>query len=112
MVQRAPQEFLWPPIGTARDNRPPFEKSGRYDEDGPMAAFWQAWFADPELRLPRGRYEITAYLHHGPRRPRCIGPSQTLTASVAIEVVADPGPPESSPPTPLPSTTPAGAPRG
>lgn len=65
----------------------PFEKSGGYDADGPMAEFWQTWFEDPELRLPRGRYEITAYLHHGPRGSRCSGASDTRTASVAIEVV-------------------------
>lgn len=65
----------------------PFEKSGGYDADGPQAHFWQEWFADPELRLPEGRYEITAYLHHGARGSRCGGPWETLTASVSIEVV-------------------------
>jgi hypothetical protein len=68
----------------------PFEKSGGFEADGPRAEFWQEWFEDPELRLPAGRYEITAYLRHGARGSRCGGPRDTLSASVAIEVVPAP----------------------
>ncbi len=96
----------------------PFEKSGGYDPDEPMATFWKLWFADPVLRLPEGRYVITAYAHHSGRNGRCSAPRKTLTASVAIEVVPAAA---SSPthcravrrscatasPSPGPSTTPA-----
>jgi hypothetical protein len=69
----------------------PFEKSGGFDPSGPMAPFWKLWFADPVLRLPEGRYVITAYAHHSGRNGRCSAPRKTLTASVAIEVVAPAG---------------------
>lgn len=65
----------------------PFEKSGGYDREGPLAEFWEDWFEDPELRLPAGRFEITAILHHGAPGSRCAGAHRTLAASVAIEVV-------------------------
>ncbi len=70
----------------------PFAKSGGFDADGPMADFWRTWFADPVLRLPEGHYVITAYAHHGNRGPFCSGPWRTLSASVAIEVMAAPAP--------------------
>jgi hypothetical protein len=38
----------------------PFIKSGGYSPDEPDAAFWEAFFADPELRLPAGEWEIIA----------------------------------------------------
>jgi hypothetical protein len=82
----------------------PFEKSGGYDPDDPMAPFWKLWFADRHLRFTEGRYVITAYAHHGGRNGRCIAPWKTLTASVAIEVLPRP---ISSP---VPSVEPSGAP--
>ena len=89
----------------------PFEKSGGYDPDDPMAPFWKLWFADRHLRFTEGRYVITAYAHHGGRNGRCIPPWKTLTASIAIEVLPPPGvSPDPSPaasPSPGPSTTPA-----
>jgi len=72
-----------------------FEKSGGFDADGPMAGFWRTWFADSILRLPEGQYVITAYAYHGGRGAVCTGPWETLTASVSLEVVAEPTPPPS-----------------
>ncbi len=68
----------------------PFAKSGGFDADDSRADRWRSWFADPVLRLPEGRYVITAYAHHGGRGSYCRGPWTTLEASVAIEVVAAP----------------------
>ena len=89
----------------------PFEKSGGYDPDDPMAPFWKLWFADRHLRFAGGRYVITAYAHHGGRNGRCIPPWKTLAASVAIEVLPPPGvSPDSSPAaSPAPGPTPSQA---
>ena len=37
------------------------QKSGGWLSDDPRAAFWRAWHADPELRLPAGHFELTAF---------------------------------------------------
>ena len=63
----------------------PFGKSGGWDGDDPMADFWRAWFADPELRLPAGRYRITAHL--GYRGPAEDASARSLEAAVVIEVL-------------------------
>jgi hypothetical protein len=38
----------------------PFAKSGGYAQDDPLASDYQSFFADPELRLPPGRWRIIA----------------------------------------------------
>ena len=38
----------------------PFQKSGGYTADDPNAAFYRTYFADPVLRLPAGRWKLTA----------------------------------------------------
>lgn len=38
----------------------PFAKSGGYSPDEPLAPFYEAYFADPELRLPAGTWTISA----------------------------------------------------
>ena len=40
--------------------RRPFAKSGSWSADDPSAEFYEAYFRDPLLRLPPGRWEITA----------------------------------------------------
>lgn len=87
-------------------------KSGAFAAGDPLADFWRSWFADPVLRLPEGRYVITAYAHHGGRGPVCHqGPWETLTASVAIEVLprpaSSPDPSPAASPSPGTSATPA-----
>ncbi len=37
-------------------------KSGGWTPDDPNAAFYQQWVDDPELRLPAGTWEITAWV--------------------------------------------------
>lgn len=60
-----------------------FQKSGGYSNDDPMADFWRAFFADPELRLPAGEYRITASAHYGARE---CGDETTVEASIVIVV--------------------------
>ena len=38
----------------------PFNKSVAYSPDEPDAAFYQAYFDDPEFRLPAGRWQVSA----------------------------------------------------
>jgi hypothetical protein len=38
----------------------PFHKSGGYTAEDPDAAFYEAWLAEPEFRLPAGRWRVTA----------------------------------------------------
>jgi hypothetical protein len=60
-----------------------FQKSGGYSNDDPMAGYWRRFFADPELRLPAGKYRITATAEYGD--PDC-GGWRTLEASIVIAV--------------------------
>jgi len=77
----------------------PFSKAGGYDADDPMAPFWRTWFADPELRLPVGRYRIAASLGYTPLADQVL--ARSLEASVIIEVLL------SAAASPSPSVTPA-----
>jgi hypothetical protein len=63
-----------------------FTKSGGYDASGPDAAFWSAWFDDPELRLPAGTWRIYALARY--RLPGASGETE-LVADVEIEVMDD-----------------------
>ena len=38
----------------------PFSKSGGFSADDPLAPFYEAYFASPELRLPSGKWTISA----------------------------------------------------
>jgi hypothetical protein len=38
----------------------PFAKSGGYSEDDPNADFYRTFYADPVLRLPSGRWKVSA----------------------------------------------------
>ncbi len=62
-----------------------FQKSGGYSNDDPMADFWRAFFADPELRLPPGEYRITASADYHHPGPDC-GRQQDVEASIVIIV--------------------------
>ena len=39
----------------------PFFKSGGFSADDPKAEFWQQYYSEKELRLPKGEYTIVAY---------------------------------------------------
>ena len=38
----------------------PYSKSGGFTEEDPNADFYKAYFADPVLRLPAGKWKVTA----------------------------------------------------
>jgi len=63
----------------------PFEKSGGYDMDDPMAPFWTAFYNDPDLVLPAGHYRIFAQVQYD--IDDCTGHPSELLAEVLIEVV-------------------------
>lgn len=84
---------VWP--GECRDFRiqraTPYEgifaKSGSFANDSPDAAFYRAYFNDPVLRLPVGRWRVTARVEGSENS--CAGRSIRVEASLSVEVAAD-----------------------
>lgn len=64
----------------------PFHKGGGYSADDPDAAFYRQFFADPEFRLPAGRWQITATAPFSLGPDSCGGPPINLRASVTLTV--------------------------
>ena len=62
----------------------PYVKAGGWDEDGPNAAFYRAFFADPLLRLPRGTWRVIATTEFFVGD--CPGPSHKLDAILELVV--------------------------
>ena len=62
----------------------PITKSGGYSNDGPDAAFYQAFFADPLVHLPAGEWDITAVAEFVENE--CGGPDHSLTATIRVRV--------------------------
>ena len=58
-------------------------KSGGFSADDPDAAFYRAFFSEPLVRLPAGRWEIAAVASFvvGDRRPE-----HSLRASITVTV--------------------------
>jgi hypothetical protein len=63
----------------------PFVKSGAIPSGLPGAAYWQAWFADPVLRLPAGTWKITARTVFD-LTPDCKTPGPDLEPTITIVV--------------------------
>jgi hypothetical protein len=61
-----------------------FAKSGGWDPQGPNVAFYEAYFAEPALRLPAGTWQITAQLHGS--IGDCGGRPVELATSVTVSV--------------------------
>ena len=61
-----------------------YGKSGAWTGEDPNAAFWQAFFADKQLRLPAGTWRVTATL--ATMTPDCRGPLDSVDASVTFRV--------------------------
>jgi hypothetical protein len=86
----------------------PFGKAGGVQEEPP---FDLAWFQDPELTLPTGRWEVIASLSYS--IGACDAPNQVLDVAIEIEVaqatptaessVSQEPSPSSAAPTPFPS---------
>ena len=62
----------------------PFRKGGGYSPDEPNAAFYAAYFDEPEFRLPPGRWEVSALAPFS--LGDCGGRSIGLKASVTLTV--------------------------
>jgi hypothetical protein len=63
----------------------PFMKTGGFADEDPLAAFYRAYFASPELRLPAGTWTISAVANFLGSAD-CDGPQHTLNASVKVVV--------------------------
>lgn len=64
--------------------RAPYDKSGGYGSLDPDRDFWKEWLSDPLLRLPTGRWQITAQASFV--RRGCGSPERRILASVVVEV--------------------------
>ena len=74
-------------IGPGAPIRTSFGKSGGFDADDPLAEFYEAYFRDPLLRLPPGRWEVSAWAGFTVGGDDCgAGPSVALSATVEIVV--------------------------
>lgn len=64
----------------------PFRKSGMWTAEDPDAAFYQQYLADPEFRLPAGRWQVTAAAPFSLGPDSCGGPQVDLRASLTLVV--------------------------
>jgi hypothetical protein len=64
----------------------PFRKTAPASGADSGTAFWQTWLADPVLRLPVGRWEITASTDFS-LAPGCSDPAPDLKPTIEIDVV-------------------------
>jgi hypothetical protein len=62
-----------------------FSKSGGYAPEDPNADFFRAYFASRQLRLPAGRWTITAIANFN-EGTDCRGPLHNLSASISLTV--------------------------
>jgi hypothetical protein len=65
----------------------PFTKSGGFGDDDPFKAFYESYFASPDLRLPAGTWTITAGAGFGTGADCGDAQGHSLSASVTIVVV-------------------------
>jgi hypothetical protein len=63
----------------------PFMKTGGFADEDPLAGFFRAYFASPELRLPAGTWTISAVANFLGSAD-CDGPEHALNASVTVAV--------------------------
>ena len=61
-----------------------YTKSGGWAPDDPNIAFYEAFFADPEFRLPAGRWQVEAWVRFGVGA--CDGRQVDTRASVILTV--------------------------
>ena len=62
----------------------PLVKSGGWSADDPNAAFYDAFFAAPDIRLPPGTWEVTG--HASFSEGDCGGPNHDITTTARIVV--------------------------
>ncbi len=66
-----------------------FSKSGSFDGDDPLADFYRAYFDDPLLRLPPGRWQLTAFTAFELGGTDC-GEGESVSLSAPIEITVEP----------------------
>jgi hypothetical protein len=67
-----------------------FQKSGGWSHSDPLAPFWTAYFADPDLRLPPGTWRISVRASFS--LGSCSSGWTTLHASIVIRTTNEPLP--------------------
>jgi len=63
-----------------------FKKSGGWSQDEPNAAFYEKYYTQKELILPKGTYQLSANLQYSMDENDVAGTMQTLSAVVSIKV--------------------------
>ncbi|MDQ3691298.1 MAG: hypothetical protein M3406_14960 [Chloroflexota bacterium] len=66
-----------------------FGKSGSFADDDPLAEFYGAYFADPLLRLPPGRWEISAWASFTAGGDDC-GANSSIYLTAPVEITVEP----------------------
>ena len=77
------------PIAPGEPMHRPFVKSGGHSADDPDAEFYEAYFTDPLLRLPPGRWEITAVTGFQAGGDDC-GDGPWVGLEVSVEITVEP----------------------
>lgn len=72
-------------LATGEPMTAPIAKSGGWSDDQPNADFYRAFFADPQIRLPAGDWEITAVTNFIEGR-ECQGANHAMEATVRVHI--------------------------
>ena len=72
------------PLDPATPTRVALDKSGAFQGNEPDADFLRSFFADPEIHLPAGTWDITAIASFS--EGSCGAPTHTIKATVRIHV--------------------------
>jgi hypothetical protein len=64
----------------------PFHKGGGWTAEDPDAAFYEQFSADPEFRLPAGRWQVSAVAPISLGPVDCGGTTVNLRASLVLTV--------------------------
>lgn len=63
-----------------------FQKSGGWSADDPNASFYENFYKDKELKLPKGEYSLSANLSYSLDQNNIVKTQKNLTSSVIIVV--------------------------
>lgn len=63
-----------------------FQKNGGWSADDPNASFYETFYKDKELKLPKGEYSLSANLSYSLDQNNIVKTQKNLTASVIVVV--------------------------
>lgn len=63
-----------------------FAKNGGWSADDPNAAFYEAFYKEKELRLPKGEYTLSVQFRFATDEDDIVGTMQSLTTTIDITV--------------------------